>query len=161
MVKALDMKSSSNLLKSEKNLVIPVELLQEKPYVEITNDVEVSVWPEFIDKKSSVLGEIYIWAYHIRITNRTSEEIQLESRYWRILDENGDVQEIEGEGVVGEKPKISSSGSYQYSSGVHLKYPSGIMMGKYYMKNLSNNQKFEIKIPNFSLDIPSGNKILN
>jgi hypothetical protein len=77
------MKSSSNLFKSENSFTIPAELLQEKPYVEITNNIEVNVWPEFIDKKSSILGEIYIWAYHVRIANNSLDEIQLESRYWR------------------------------------------------------------------------------
>lgn len=161
MSKILTMKSSSNLFKSENSFTIPAELLQEKPYVEITNNIEISVWPEFIDKKSSILGEIYIWAYHVRIANNGLDEIQLESRYWRILDEHGNIQEIEGEGVVGERPKILPSASYQYSSGVHLKCQSGIMMGKYFMKNINKNENFIVKIPNFSLDIPTNNKILN
>jgi ApaG protein len=155
------MKSSSNIFKSENPFNIPVELLQEKPYVATTNLIEVSVWPEFIDKKISVLGDIYIWAYHVRIANNSPDEIQLLSRYWRIIDEHGNIQEVEGEGVVGEKPKILPSSSYQYSSGVHLKLPSGIMTGKYCMKKINQNEIFDIKIPNFSLDIPSDDRILN
>ena len=140
---------------------IPIELLNEKPYSEITNNIEVSVWPEFIDKKSSVIGDLFIWAYHVRITNKSQIQVKLISRYWRIVDEHGNVQEVEGEGVIGEKPTININSSYQYSSGVHLKYPSGIMAGKYKIQNLVTNDHFEIKIPTFSLDIPNNTKTLN
>ena len=118
------MKTFSQIFKSANEFLIPNELLQQKPYVAITNDIEVSVWPEFVDNKISQIGELFIWAYHVRIKNKSTESIKLLSRYWRIVDECGNVQEIEGEGVVGEKPLILPSGAYQYSSGVHLKYPS-------------------------------------
>jgi len=155
------MKSATFLSKLNRQNLIPQELLQEKPYVETTNQIEVSVWPEFIDKKTSVLGDLFIWAYHVRIVNKSATEIKLIGRFWRIIDECGNVQEIEGEGVVGEQPVILPNSSYQYSSGVHLKYPSGIMSGKYRIKKLNNDEVIEIKIPNFSLDIPSAKKILN
>lgn len=155
------MKSFSQISKFTNQFLIPVELLQQKPYVATTNDIEVSVWPEFIDKKTSQIGELFIWAYHVRIKNKSPESIKLLSRYWRIIDECGNVQEVEGEGVVGEKPLIVANSAYQYSSGIHLKYPSGIMSGKYRIKKISNEEIFEIKIPNFSLDIPSAKTILN
>jgi ApaG protein len=155
------MKTFSQIFKSANEFLIPNELLQQKPYVAITNDIEVSVWPEFVDNKISQIGELFIWAYHVRIKNKSTESIKLLSRYWRIVDECGNVQEIEGEGVVGEKPLILPSGAYQYSSGVHLKYPSGIMSGKYRMEKILNKETFEIKIPNFSLDIPSSKTVLN
>ncbi len=155
------MKTFSQIFKSANEFLIPNELLQQKPYVAITNDIEVSVWPEFVDNKISQIGELFIWAYHVRIKNKSTESIKLLSRYWRIVDECGNVQEIEGEGVVGEKPLILPNGAYQYSSGVHLKYPSGIMSGKYRMEKILNKETFEIKIPNFSLDIPSSKTVLN
>ena len=155
------MKSTSFTSKVNRQDPVLQALMQEKPYTEITNQIEVCVWPEFIDKKTSFLGDLYIWTYLVRISNKSADEIKLISRYWRIVDECGNVQEIEGEGVVGEQPKIIPNSSYQYSSGVHLKYPSAIMSGKYRIKKLSNDEIFEIKIPNFSLDIPNAKKILN
>ena len=155
------MKIFPQISKSINQLLTPIELLQQKPYVAITKDIEVTVWPEFIDNKISQIGELFIWAYHIRIKNKSLESIKLLSRYWRIIDECGNVQEIEGEGVVGEKPLIVANGVYQYSSGLHLKYPSGIMSGKYRVEKIANNEIFEIKIPNFSLDIPSTKTVLN
>ena len=155
------MKNFSQIFKNAEEFLISPELLQEKPYVATTSDIEVSVWPEFIDRKSSQLGDLFIWAYHIRIKNKSLEDVKLLSRYWRIVDECGNVQEIEGEGVVGEKPLIVTNGVYQYASGLHLKYPSGIMSGKYRLEKIVNKEIFEIKIPNFSLDIPSSKTILN
>jgi len=155
------MKNFSQIFKDAEEFLIAPELLQEKPYVATTRNIEVSVWPEFIDRKTSQLSDLFIWAYHIRIKNKSSETIKLLSRYWRTIDECGNIQEVEGEGVVGVKPVITANNSYQYSSGIHLKYPSGIMSGKYYIENTSNKEIFEIKIPNFSLDIPSSKTILN
>jgi len=155
------MKNFSQIFKDAEEFLIAPELLQEKPYVATTRNIEVSVWPEFIDRKTSQLSDLFIWTYHIRIKNKSSETIKLLSRYWRTIDECGNIQEVEGEGVVGVKPVITANNSYQYSSGIHLKYPSGIMSGKYYIENTSNKEIFEIKIPNFSLDIPSSKTILN
>ncbi len=132
-----------------------------KSYSAITSDIQITVWPEFVDSKSSIIGDLYIWSYHVRIENRKQEAIQLVSRYWRILDENGVVQEINGEGVVGEQPIIAPNASYQYSSGVHLRYPSGIMMGRYNMKKIEGGEVFEVTIPTFSLDVPNINNVLN
>ncbi len=134
---------------------------EHKPYQNLSNGIEISVWPEFINTKSSNLGEIYIWSYQIRIDNRNKFSIKLISRYWRIIDENGEIQEIKGEGVVGDQPIIASQSSFQYYSGVHLATASGIMSGFYMMKNLENDDNFEVTIPKFSLDAIMAKPILN
>ena len=134
--------------------------LLDKPYVSSTNDIHITVWPEYLDSKSSVIGDLFIWAYHIRIDNKSLENIKLVNRYWRITDEKGIVQEVNGEGVVGEQPTIAPNASYQYSSGVHLRYPSGIMTGKYQMQK-DNKEIFDVKIPTFSLDTPSVKSVIN
>ena len=135
--------------------------LVNKSYSVSTENIHVTVWPEFLDSKSSMIGDLFVWAYHVRIDNGGTDSVQLLSRYWRIIDERGIVQEINGEGVVGEQPVIASGGAYQYSSGVHLRYPSGIMMGKYSMKKITDNDAFEVTIPNFSLDVPSIKNVVN
>ncbi len=129
-------------------------------YSNTTNDIEITVWPEFIDNQKSVLGNLFVWAYHVRIDNRSSEIVTLLNRHWKIIDEQGAVQEIDGEGVVGEKPTILPGESFQYSSGVHLKLPSGIMGGHYQMQR-ANGELFEAKIPSFSLDTPLVKNIIN
>jgi len=142
------------------------DLLHEKPYVETTNNIEINVWPEYITKKSTAQGDIFIWAYHVLIANKSIDIVKLTHRYWRIVDEAGNVQEVDDEGVVGEKPEIKPDSSFQYTSAVHLKHPSGIMMGRYKMRKLTNNDskiedEFNAIIPAFSLDLPNNKKILN
>ncbi len=134
--------------------------LIDKPYIATTRDVQITVWPEFIDSKSSALGELFIWAYHVRVDNQSSDSIKLTNRYWRIIDEKGVVQEVNGEGVIGEQPSIAAGSSYQYSSGVHLRYHSGIMTGHYQMQK-TDGEIFNVKIPTFSLDVPSIKSVIN
>jgi len=137
------------------------DLSNIRPYVSKTNDIVITVWPEFIDHKmGALLTNNYVWAYHILIENKGVETVQLISRYWKIIDEKGNLQEVRGEGVIGKKPKITPNSSYQYTSGVHLNYPSGIMSGYYKMKK-SNEEFIEVQIPTFSLDIPNSKQILN
>ena len=152
------------LSKSNKSLeeeIIFSQGLTNKSYSVSTDNISVTVWPEFLDSKSSLIGDLFVWAYHVRIDNGRDNAVQLLSRYWRIIDEKGAVQEVNGEGVVGDQPVIASGGTYQYSSGVHLRYPSGIMMGKYNMKKINDDDVFEVTIPNFSLDVPSIKNVIN
>lgn len=130
-------------------------------YNAITNDIAITVWPEFADSKRSGNGDLFIWAYHVRIENKKNVAVQLLKRYWRIIDENGEVQEVNGEGVIGQQPVIAPNTHYQYSSAVHLSSSSGIMSGKYFMKNLDDQQVFEVNIPTFSLDIPHAINVIN
>jgi ApaG protein len=132
----------------------------DKPYSAVTQNIHITVWPEFIDSKSSIIGDLFIWAYHVRIDNKSPESVKLISRYWRIIDERGSIQEVSGEGVIGEQPTILAGGSYQYSSGVHLRYPSGIMTGQYQMQK-NSLEIFDVKIPPFSLDVPSIKSVIN
>ncbi|MBL6664755.1 MAG: Co2+/Mg2+ efflux protein ApaG [Rickettsiales bacterium] len=130
------------------------EILSIKPYCAVTNNVSISVWPEFIDHKISSAENLYVWAYHIIIENKSPSKMQLMNRHWKIIDEKGLIQEISGEGVIGQKPIINPNSSFQYTSGVHLNHPSGIMSGKYEMKK-NEEEFFYVEIPSFSLDIPN------
>jgi len=126
----------------------------------ITNDVEVTVRPEYVDSQIGLVGDVYVWAYHVKIENRSNDTIQLISRYWKIVDSKGGLQEVNGEGAVGEKPILIPNSSFSYTSGVHLRYNSGIMSGYYTMKK-STGEFFQIKIPSFSLDVPDLKDIVN
>lgn len=130
-------------------------------YIHNTNGIEITVVPEYIESQTNALvGIFFVWAYHIKIENKTEETVQLTHRYWKIIDEKGGIQEVKGEGVIGEQPIISPSGYFEYSSGVHLRYPSGVMMGHYIIKK-ANGESFQVKIPTFSLDIPGIKESIN
>jgi ApaG protein len=79
--------------------------------------------------------------------------VQLRSRYWRITDEFGRVQEVRGPGVVGVEPVIEPGKAFQYTSGAPIATPSGIMVGTYQMET-PTGERFDVAIPAFSLDSP-------
>ena len=129
-------------------------------YSETTNFIKVSVQPEYVEDQSAPENNHYVWAYHVLIENRSANTVQLLSRHWLITDTMGQVQEVRGEGVVGEQPLLEPGEAYEYSSGTPLSTPSGIMMGSYTMIN-KTGERFDIAIPAFSLDSPFGAKSLN
>jgi ApaG protein len=134
---------------------------QQKPYQCSTHGIEIAVWPEYISNKITNIGEIYIWSYQVRIENRNKFAVKLISRYWKIIDENGQLQEVKGDGVIGEQPQIEAHGIFQYNSGIHLTCQSGIMSGIYKMINLKTQEQYEVTIPAFSLDAQVIKSVLN
>lgn len=129
-------------------------------YTTVTRDIEVSVEPVFLPERSDAGNNRYFWAYHVTISNRGDLAVRLISRYWRITDGEGRVEEVRGEGVVGEQPYLSPGDSYSYTSGCPLSTPSGIMEGRYLMIYPSH-EEFEVMIPAFSLDLPDGSRTVN
>ncbi|GAA4532988.1 Co2+/Mg2+ efflux protein ApaG [Chelativorans composti] len=129
-------------------------------YRATTAGIEVSVEAFFLPDESDLEEGRFVWAYQVTIVNNSPEPVRLLSRYWHITDELGRVQEVRGEGVVGEKPVIEPGDSFQYTSGCPLSTPSGIMVGRYTMEKESGDQ-FEVDIPAFSLDIPGKRTVLN
>lgn len=122
-------------------------------YETTTHAISVRVKPVYLEDQSSPTEGRYVWAYHVRIENRGDRTVQLRTRYWRITDAMGRVQEVRGEGVVGEQPVLEPGEAYEYMSGTPLDTPSGIMAGTYQMETASG-EFLDIEIPPFSLDSP-------
>ena len=122
-------------------------------YAHTTRAVTVTVQPFYLEEQSAPDQSHYIWAYHVEIENNGAETVQLMARYWRITDSTGKVQEVRGEGVVGEQPVLEPGDSFEYTSGTPLPTPSGIMVGTYQMET-DTGECFDIAIPAFSLDSP-------
>ena len=94
-----------------------------------------------------------MFAYTIRITNRGEHDAQLKRRHWVITDANGKVQEVRGDGVVGEQPHLPPGESFEYTSGAILETPVGTMQGAYSMER-EDGAVFEAPIAPFTLAIP-------
>lgn len=129
-------------------------------YSRQTGAIEVSVEPQFVEEQSSPGEGVYFWAYTVEIRNHGDERVRLRSRYWKITDANGRVQEVRGRGVVGEQPVLERGEHFQYTSGCPLGTPSGIMVGAYTMEG-PNGDVFDVDIPAFSLDSPHTRRVLN
>jgi ApaG protein len=122
-------------------------------YEEITRSIKVTVVPTYLEDQSSPEDNHYVWAYRVRIENLGDETVQLRSRYWRITDAFGRIQEVRGPGVVGEQPVLHPGETFEYRSGTPLDTPSGIMVGAYRMET-DGGERFEVAVPPFSLDSP-------
>ena len=129
-------------------------------YQTTTRNIAVSVTPRFMPDRSSAEKSYFFWSYTIEITNGGEQTVQLKTRHWKITDAFGRVQEVKGAGVVGEEPVLEPGASYEYTSGVPLPTPSGIMMGSYGMETPAG-ERFDIDIPPFSLDGPETKRTVN
>jgi ApaG protein len=129
-------------------------------YRAVTRRIEVTVEPNFLPERSSPERSRYFWSYTIVITNTGDETVQLRTRRWIITDATGRQQEVRGEGVIGEQPVIAPGEHFEYTSGVPLSTASGFMTGSYEMVS-ETGERFEIEVPTFSLDSPSGKRVLN
>ena len=128
-------------------------------YAQTTKQITVTVNPIFLGDESDPDVGMFFWSYHVVIQNNGVETVQLLSRYWRITDALGTLQEVRGDGVVGEQPVLKPGQSFEYTSGTPLSTSSGIMSGNYQMVS-SGGKSFDINIPTFSLDSPyEGNAV--
>ena len=82
------------------------------------------------------------------------------TRHWMITDGLGRMQEVRGDGVVGEQPTLQPGQSFEYTSGCPLTTPSGMMVGSYGMIQRTGG-RFDVDIPAFSLDCPHDQHSLN
>jgi len=116
-------------------------------------ELRIEVATKYVVEQSAPDVDRYVFAYTITIENRGDVPARLLSRHWVITDANGKVQEVRGDGVVGEQPRLDPGESYSYSSGAILETPVGAMQGSYYMQ-ADNGTSFEAPIPPFTLAVP-------
>ena len=126
----------------------------------VTHDIHVAVRAGYLDDQSNPKESFYMWGYHITITNKRDQPVQLLSRHWVITDGAGQVRDIRGKGVVGQQPRILPGTSFRYSSGTPLATPTGFMQGHYEMIT-KGGETLSIEIPAFSLDSPVGTYQVN
>lgn len=120
---------------------------------ELDDSIEVDVISEYLAAQSVPDEQRYVFAYHIRILNHGDQAATLRSRHWYIANGNADVQEVNGEGVVGEQPTIEPGGNFDYSSGAVLATKVGSMRG-YYVMEAADGTLFHATIPVFTLAAP-------
>ena len=117
------------------------------------NNIKIEVQVTYLADQSNIAQNQYAFAYNITITNNGEVGAQLRTRHWHIQDESGDVEDVIGEGVVGQQPHLMPGESYQYSSGSVIKTATGTMKGAYGMVN-DEGERFEAEIPEFILSEP-------
>lgn len=120
-------------------------------------DIAIEVVPVYEEDQSQPHINRYVHSYTITISNLSAIEVQLLSRHWLIKDSNLKVEEVIGEGVVGEKPVLKQGESFEYTSFAILETDVGTMEGFYHFEYLNHdNEKaiLRVPIPAFVLSIP-------
>ncbi|WP_338467788.1 Co2+/Mg2+ efflux protein ApaG [Novosphingobium sp. ZN18A2] len=123
-------------------------------HVAMTHGVTVRVAVNFLPEQSRVEAGKWFWVYHIRIENASDEAFTLVTRHWRITDGRGVVNFVDGEGVVGDQPRLEPGESHDYVSGCPLGTSHGSMEGHYTMRR-DDGSLFEVAIPFFPLAAPA------
>lgn len=119
------------------------------------NDYHIVVTPRcvFVPEQSDEAAGRYVFAYTVTIANEGRRAAQLVSRHWLITDANNQVQEVRGQGVVGEQPLLRPGESFEYTSGTAIATPFGTMRGTYQMVG-EDSSRFDAEIPEFVLTVP-------
>lgn len=115
--------------------------------------ITVDVDTRYLEDQSDPDEGRFVFAYTITIRNRGAVPAKLLTRHWIITDANGKVQEVRGEGVVGEQPHLMPGQGFRYTSGAVLETPVGAMHGSYQML-ADNGVHFDAPIAPFTLAIP-------
>lgn len=118
-----------------------------------TPRIEIDTITSYLESQSEPDADRYVFSYTITIRNDGPAPARLLSRHWVITDANGKIQEVRGEGVVGEKPRLSPGESFRYTSAAMIETPVGVMRGKYHWVS-DTGHAFEADIPAFTLAIP-------
>jgi ApaG protein len=121
--------------------------------MDTNHDFDIDVATRYLDEQSEPDQDRYVFAYTVRIRNNGSVPAQLLGRHWVITDANGVVQEVTGEGVVGEQPWLRPGEDFSYTSGAVLQTHLGTMHGSYEMV-ADDGTHFEAQIPAFTLSVP-------
>lgn len=119
-------------------------------YTATTEKITISVRPVFLDGESDPLDRKFTFAYYIKIENHGTENVQLLRRHWFINHGGGRVEEVEGEGVVGQQPVIPAGKSHEYNSYCILETFEGTMEGTYLFQR-EGGEYFRAVIPRFTL----------
>lgn len=115
--------------------------------------INISVKVNYLPDQSDETDNRFVFAYTITITNESNTTVKLISRHWVITDANQYVQEVRGQGVVGEQPILHPGQSFEYTSGTVLATQVGTMSGSYQMVTEGGVQ-FDAPIPQFVLSVP-------
>ena len=119
-----------------------------------TEGVTVRVAVNFLPEQSRIDAGKWFWVYHIRIENGSDRTLQLLTRHWRITDARGQVNVVEGDGVVGEQPILAPGDSHDYVSGCPLGTAQGNMGGHYTFRR-DDGEMVKVNIPNVPLAAPA------
>lgn len=95
----------------------------------------------------------YCFVYVITIRNDTEMAVTIKGRKWVVTSSRGEVIVVEGDGVVGQFPKILPGGEFRYNSYHLLSDKSAVAEGSYLGMDASGRRVIT-RIPRFEMIVP-------
>ena len=123
----------------------------------VTEGIRVTVRSQYLPDQSSPKDDRFVFAYTVKIANEGGTTAQLRTRHWIITDGRGVIEEVRGDGVVGEQPRLAPGQTFQYTSGCVLQTPVGSMHGTYRFHR-DDGSWFDATIAPFSLASPASTR---
>jgi len=120
----------------------------------VSHGIHVLIEPEYLESHSNPYEGQFIFQYHVRLTNEGEMVVTLRRRHWVIIDEQGEREEVTGDGVIGMQPTLQPGHSFEYESYCPLNTRWGTMEGDYLFEREEDGEKFTVAIPRFYLVAP-------
>ena len=121
---------------------------------QITRGIKISVLTSFEGTYFKNYKIHFAFTYHVSIENQSKDSVQLNSRHWEIYDALNELENVDGEGIVGKKPVLKPGEKHTYTSGCLLSSPIGAMKGYFNMINFTTTKNFKVQVPVFKLSAP-------
>ncbi len=128
-------------------------MAEETSNSELADSIRISAQTRFLMDQSNPDDRRYVFSYTIAIHNQGNASAQLMTRQWLITDADGRLQEVQGDGVIGEQPHIAPGDTHTYTSGAIIETPVGTMEGRSGMVSAADDP-FDAPIPVFRLAVP-------
>ena len=95
----------------------------------------------------------HCFAYFITIHNDSDTAVTIKGRKWVVTNSLGEITAVEGEGVVGQFPRIEPGQKFSYNS-FHLQAtPEAVAEGSYLGLD-EHGRKVITRIPRFEMRVP-------
>ena len=116
-------------------------------------NIEIKIESQFIEDRSLVEDDSFVFSYTVHIKNNSQEMVQLLNRHWFFENAHGETYEVEGVGVIGKQPHIAPGEFFSYTSATEINTPDGYMFGSYQMVK-NDKTLFDAKIDKCMLNMP-------
>ncbi len=109
---------------------------------------QVSYHPEI----SAPPDRPHSFVYHLSIHNASQETVTIFGRKWIVTDEGGETLVVEGDGVVGQTPRLEPGATFSYNS-YHVIKEASKATGTFFGQTESGQTVF-VRIPEFLMELP-------
>ena len=116
-----------------------------------THGVRVGANAFYLPDESTPEDNEFVFGYRIVILNESDRTVTLQTRHWDLIDAEGELREVDGEGVVGQKPNLAPGEAFKYHSFAVLPTPWGTMEGHYNFRAEDNQEQLQVAIGRFYL----------